>query len=206
MKILLNNTTEFVPPLVNIADVESIKRSIFDQEYFRYITEISNGGFYFNRSLHLYGFCHTPSFHNIIEVNNFFSKEYKMIADGKFVFGQDVLSNQFAFAANGVFSINTETGDSDFLARNFSEWLELLSEDTEYLTGINLLQTWESAQYKLQYDQRLCAKKPFIIGGEYSIDNLYAQVYPKYLSSNANIARQIYGKPDGTKIIFETID
>lgn len=204
MKILLDNTTEFVSPSINTMDVESVKRVISDQEYFRYISQESNGGFYFKRSLHLYGFCSEPAFHSILKVNEFFKKEYGAIAHGKFVFGQDIFANQFAFTANGIFSINSETGESDFLARDFADWLELLSEDIDYLTGINLLQTWESIQSKLQYDQRLCAKKPFVIGGEFSVDNLYAQSYPTYLASNANIALQIYGKPDGTKIILGT--
>lgn len=207
MNVLKENVTVgFVPPEVNFNDVELTKKIISDEYYFDYITTILNGGLYFKGSLHLYGFCKSPLFHSILEVNEVFRREYGVIAEGKFLFGQDIFANQFAFAANGIVSINAESGDSDFLARDFKDWLELLSEDREYLTGINLQMDWESVKPRLQNDQRLCAKKPFVIGGEFTIDNLYAQVFPKYLMSNANIARQIYGKPDGTKVVFGTTD
>lgn len=206
MSILLNNVaTGFTPPLVDAVDLKSVEKVISDQSYFSYLS-VANGGFYFAGSLHLYGFCKSPSFHSILEVNEIFKREFGIIAEGKLVFGQDIFANQFAFTSKGIFSVNVETGDSEFLARDFKDWLELLSEDTEYLTGINFLRGWEAAHPHLQVDQRLCAKKPFVIGGEYSVENLYAQSFPKYMASNANIARQIYGKPDGTKVVFGSVD
>jgi hypothetical protein len=206
VNILLNNAAVgFVPPAMDVADLRSLSNTIFDQSYLNY-TSVANGGFYFDRSLHLYGFCKGPSFHSILEVNEVFKTEFGIIAEGKFVFGQDVFSNQFAFAEKGIFFVNVETGDSDFLARDFNDWLELLSEDTEFLTGVKFLKGWESSHPRLQSDQRLCPKKPFVIGGEYSVENLYAQSFPKYMASNANIARQIYGKPDGTRVVFGSVD
>lgn len=39
---------------------------------------------------------------------------------------------------------------------------------------------------------------PFILGGDYHVENLYAAIFPLYIQSSANIARQVYDLPDGT--------
>jgi hypothetical protein len=202
MDILSSNLTrEFKAPEFLASEMELIRPFVNDQSYLDYL-DACNGGLYFGGSLHLYGVCRRPLFHSIAEVNRILLKEYGGIVRGAFSFGQDLFANQLVFTAKGVASLNGETGDLDFLARDFSDWLDLLSEDVEYLTGVNLLREWEIELGKLQHDQRLCAKIPFVMGGEFKVDSLYPQIFPKYILSNANIARQIYGKPDGTGVVF----
>jgi hypothetical protein len=207
MEILSSNMlAEFTSPEFDAGEMEPIRRIVNDQPYFDYLSGHSNGGFYFGGSLHLYGVCKRPVFHSIVEVKNCLVEEYGKIVDGAFSFGQDLFANQFVFTGKGVAILNAETGDLDFMARDFSDWLELLSEDREYLTGVDLLRAWEVEVGKLQHDHRLCAKIPFVMGGEYKADALYAQKFPNYVSSSANIARQIHGKPDGTRVILGTTD
>jgi len=188
---------------IDLGLFQNFRKRISDKGYFAFLTEVSNGGFFFEESLHLYGLSKAPNFHNISFVNEFISHEYGKLSEGKTFFGQDVFGNQFAFSNEGVVMFNIETANVEFLATNFEDWLRVLSEDTDYLTGRHLLKKWNAKNKPLEFGQRLCAKKPFIIGGEYDLENLYAQYFPTYLSSNANIARQVHNAPDGTQVILK---
>ena len=44
------------------------------------------------------------------------------------------------------------------------------------------------------------SKKPFVIGGEYVIENFYALTFPRYLEYNGDIAKQIAHLADGQKV------
>lgn len=52
----------------------------------------------------------------------------------------------------------------------------------------------------LNYDERLTPKMPFVIGGEYSLKNIYVNKFEKIISFNSNLAKQIKNLPDGTKV------
>ncbi|WP_431166931.1 hypothetical protein [Tenacibaculum halocynthiae] len=48
--------------------------------------------------------------------------------------------------------------------------------------------------------KRLSAKQPFIIGGEYNLNNFYLKDFKKNIYYNSSIAKQVYNVPDGAKI------
>lgn len=173
------------------------KKIVSDYEYIEFI-ELTNGGLFYDFSLHLYSFCNTLNEFDIFHVNNFIHKEYNFITDGLFSFGQDIFGNQFCFSKNGIIFFNIETGDKDIIASNFTDWCIILADDLDFYTGRKFSSFLKSPNYvKIE---RICPKVPFIIGGEYEINNFYLLQYPKYISVNANIARQIYNLPDGTEI------
>lgn len=58
----------------------------------------------------------------------------------------------------------------------------------------------------INYNERLCPIIPFVVGGEYEIENLYAGSFPNYILANANIANQVYNLPEGTDIQLKPID
>ena len=194
-----NRDRDFQVPAIDIDVIKEMSTGILDKEYLAFIKDVSNGGFFFEGSLHLYGFCKSPTYHNIKFVNSIISYEYGKFSEGLVFFGQEALGNQFAFTNKGIAIFNIETAGIEIIAKDFNSWLQILKNDLEYLTARNLLISWKRNE-EIRYDQRLCAKKPFIIGGEYSVENLYPQFFPTYLSSNANIAKQIHDLPDGTEI------
>ncbi len=195
----------FVAPKIDAVDIDHYGIEIKDNDYFLFLKEVSNGGFFFDRSLHLYGFCTSPNFHSIAFINQFIHHEFGVLTKGNIFFGQDIFGNQFSFTQQGITLFNIETSESDFLAANFSEWLKVLEKDLDYLTGYTFLKKWEIENKVLEYNQRLCAKKPFVIGGVYESANLYAQYFPTYISSNANIARQVKEIPDGSEIRLKIV-
>ncbi|PSL28114.1 hypothetical protein [Chitinophaga ginsengisoli] len=52
----------------------------------------------------------------------------------------------------------------------------------------------------LPIDHRLIANIPFVAGGEFVLSNIMSIAYSKHHYHNANIARQLVGVPNGTKV------
>jgi hypothetical protein len=120
---------------------------------------------------------------------------------GLIAFGQDLFGNQFCFTSDthSIVFFNSETGERETIAIDFEFFLRELYAQFNYYTGIPILKEW-LANNQLAFNSRLCPKIPFIMGGEFKIDNLYAGTYPAYMRAYSNIAKQIYNLPDGTKV------
>ena len=198
-----NISYSFNNEAVNLKSVENVKRFFYDEAYFDLILNRSNGAFLFFNSLQLYGYTPTPSYHDIEYVNKILHKEYGAMMKTLYSFGQDIFSNQFVFSKNGIELFNIESGEREILADNFESFQEVLANETDYLTGRKL--SFMIAKEKL-LDHRLCAKKPFITGGDYNTDNLYPLVFPEYIKVNANIARQVRNLSDRTDITMKSIE
>lgn len=202
-KLLDNNNDSLNKYDIDFLKLEKVKNIVSDKLYFDLIVENTNGGYFFDNSLHLYGYCNTPSYHNTEDINRILQKEYGEIIGNMFCFGQDVFGNQFGFESHKVYSFNIETGEKELLAKNFESWLILLYSDLDYLTGRDFV----TLENKLKLvNSRLCPKTPFIIGGEYNNDNFYVQHFPEYIKVNANIARQVYNLEEGTKVSIKITD
>jgi len=170
------------------------------EEYFNFLIKMNNGGFFFDKALQIYGFNYQDNFCNISSVNSQLRMSYGKLFEGLTSFGQDLFGNQFSFNSFGnVIFFNSETSEREILAENFTKWIDVLIGDLEYLTGAKLAKGW-TTKHSLAYNERLYPKVPFIIGGEYQIENLFALQYPKYIEAYANVANQIHNLPDGTKI------
>jgi hypothetical protein len=194
----------FASDEVDLGIFESYGRMISDNAYFDFMSKL-NGGFFYERSLHMYSFSKGPAFHNMEYINSIFQHEYGKLAQGHVFFAQDTLGNQFSFTDKGIAMFNCETAEIELLARSFDEWKKVLYNDLDYLTGRQLLRKWITTN-SFDFDQRLCAKKPFVLGGEYNVLNLYAQYFPTYIASNANVAKQIHDLPDGAQVSITVVE
>lgn len=181
---------------INNEVFELVKNKIADSDYFDFIIKY-NGGLFFNNSLLLYSFSLETDIPCISVINDLIEKEFSNIVQGLYCFGQDIFGNQFAFCNNKIVWFNIETGDMDILADDFKDWEQTLCNDIDYYTGRNLASQIDS---QTLIETRLCPKIPFVIGGEFTIANLYTAKYPNYIKINANIARQIYHLPEGANI------
>lgn len=199
-ELLEMRTHEFIHGEMNHEVFKKYEQLISDIAYFDFIKKSGDGGFFYGKSLHLYGYSSSPDFHNIDLVNQTLKEQFKDIVSGLVFFGQDIFGHQFAFDTNRnkIVFFNIETGEKEVIANDFSDWGGFLLEETDYFTGKNLAKEWEEKN-SLSFGQRLCPKIPFVLGGDYVLNNLYASGYPDFLISNANIANQIYGLPDGAK-------
>ncbi len=198
---LLTNSDDFnlksSPAKEAFAEIRNI---ISDDSYFNFIENV-NGGFFYDYSLQLYSYGSPFEFHDILKVNETIKKEYKsnIIGDAIF-FGQDIFGNQFGYSGGAIIFFNAETGDREKIADNFDDWIEKLYSDLDYLTGRNIVKSWLNFNSSFNVGERLCPKKPFIIGGAYKVENLFPLAYPGYIAAYANIANQIFDLPNGTQI------
>ena len=206
--ILDTKCNGFAPGEYDFKLLSEYKHIIEEPAYFDFIIESSNGGFFFKQALHLYGFSDKYDFHDIRGINALLQQEYGKIVDGLIAFGQELFANQFCFdvKTKEIIFFSVESGEREIIAPSFRDWCKLIVTDLEYFTGINVSTQWVNDKGNLQLDQRLYPRKPFIIGGEYKVENLIAGQFPDYIKANANIARQIFNLPDGTAIKLKFIN
>jgi hypothetical protein len=174
---------------------------INDEFYFKVMLEFPSGGFFFHKALQLYGFNEEYHFRNIKTINETAASVYGHLWQNLLAFGQDVFGNQFAFElpSKKVVGYNCETADCQEISENFPTWISVILSDFDYYTGESFAMKW-CENNTLKMDERLCPRIPFVIGGEYALSNFYALQFPKYLSYNADLARQIAHLPDGQPV------
>jgi hypothetical protein len=182
--------------------------SIFADHYYREYMNHTNGGYYYSGALQLYSFLEYGQQEDIGEINVTIAQLYQKIAGKIFAFGQDTFGNQFCFREDGkVVFLNIESGDVEELADSFMSWEDSLEKDFEYLTGVNLRIEFAKANPNvLGVADRLCPKIPFIIGGEFTVNNLYRVSFLECLYINYNIANQIHDLPDGATISLKAVE
>ena len=160
-------------------------------------------GFYFNKGLHIYGLSESFDYDNLHCINSFLQKEYEILFNNLYAFACDVFGNQFVFKEQKVYYFEIETSEVSLLADNFKMWLEKVVNDCDYYFSPELVHEWQTNNRSLFYEERLTPKIPFILGGEYTISNLYALDFFKAISFSASIAKQVVNLPEGTD--FEII-
>lgn len=203
--LVLNISTKESGLQLNTQLIEKYKEEIKDKEYFNFISNYSNGGFFLDSSLQFYGFTIEQDYRNIETVNNIFLKEYDIYSAGLRTIGQDVFGNQFVYDlyTQHIFLFNIETADKEKLGEDFATFIEKLYTDIEYYSGRKFLLNYTNT---ITLNQRLCPKKPFTIGGEYKNENFYACNFPSYFEFFADIARQIHELPNGTPIKIKIVE
>lgn len=201
-----NIDNEFLTTTPSEDDILGLNETVQDDGYITFIKNVANGGFFFNRSLQIYSVGTAESFNDIFSLNKQIQLIYRTILVDEFFFAQDVFGNQFGFSSKGIVFFNIETGEKEYIGKSFDDWTERLKSDFDYYTGESILLGWIQQWSDLNYNERLCPTIPFVVGGEYEIENLFKSTYPNYLLNNFNIANQVYNLPEGTPIKLRKVD
>ena len=180
------------------------KQLIKDHTYFDFVIESQNGGFFYNQSLHIYSYSHNRDFNDIENINGLLKQEYGEMFEGLESFGQDLFGNQFCFdtSSKKIVFFTTETGKREVISTDFTDWLDVLYKHFGYYLGLTLLKDWQFHN-RLAFNQRLYPKMPFVAGGEFKTDNLYAATFPDFIKAYISIARQVHHFPEGTRVKIE---
>ena len=191
----------------NVIEEEFIKfidiYGVIDRSYVNLMLK-RNGLICFESALQIYPFDKSNmSLKNIN--NNEIWKKYLFINHSYFCFAQDLFGLQFCFTNQGIEIFNTETGEFSFLTDTFENWIQMILNDYNYLTGYEIGHEWQKKFRKLQLSERLNGKIPFVLGGSYSIENLYPINLINLLDFRADLANQIYNLEDGQQIILKNI-
>ena len=132
--------------------------------------------------------------------------EYHGMADGCLFFAEDIFGSQFCIKENGIYSFDPETARCEFLASDLEGWARVIFDDYEVLTGYPLAHAWQTVNGALIAGVRLVPKTPFVAGGAFATENLYALESVKAMRFRANLAVQIRDLPDGAKIKWKLTD
>ncbi len=131
---------------------------------------------------------------------------YHGLTQGLLFFAEDVFGNQFACSDGNIVRFLAETGDCEFMARSFEEWLEKLLTDPDEELSLWLLNAWRAPGNLIQANEHLCPKIPFVAGGAFEPAGLYVADRTESLTFKGDFAWQIRKVPSGGRIRIKSID
>jgi hypothetical protein len=126
--------------------------------------------------------------------------EYKVDLSGVVFFAEDIFGVQFCIKDDAVNSFDPETGELVVVARNLEDWSRWIFEDAKTRTGWPLAHLWQQREGTFKLGTRLLPKVPFVLGGQFAIENLYALNDAEGMRFRASIANQLHDCPDGSKV------
>ncbi|MGC4040332.1 MAG: SMI1/KNR4 family protein [Flavobacterium sp.] len=173
---------------------------VFDEKFKEFI-KTENGGYYFVNSFHLFGFSNELPFHSLKAMNNFVKDLYGDLTKNVFFIGEDVFGNLFCYDEKNKFSMfNIESGEFEDIATGFDNFISKLIKDVDYFTGCKFAEELDGKDNELlNFGYRYCAKYPFVLGGEYDVNNLTIKLFKENLQFCASIYHQIKDLPDGAE-------
>jgi hypothetical protein len=163
-----------------------------------------NGFFAFESALHVFPLGISTS-RNVIDLetwnnSHLWRKGYDEMASKGLFFAEDIFGSQFCIIDSTIHLFDPETGGTEEIAADIESWADALLRDFEFLTGYPIAHDWQSLNGALPPDKRLLPKIPFVLGGEFSINNLYASDSVQGMRVRADMALQIRNLPDGGKV------
>jgi hypothetical protein len=123
-----------------------------------------------------------------------------MLEGSDLFFAEDLFGFQFCISTGRVKSFNPETGIFKEIASTLHEWIDWLFADYKMRTGWPLGHSWQLSHGPLQPGFRLVPKVPFVLGGKFSLKNLYECSELEAIRFRGNLAKQIRNCPDGTTV------
>lgn len=167
-----------------------------------------NGFYAFESALHVFPAQSTQSEMGLDSWNapGCWRSAYDGMADGCLFFAEDAFGGQFTLKSGGIYQFDPETASQELLASDLESWAEALLSDYEVLTGYPLAHQWQARHGPLPSGKRLVPKLPFVVGGEFSIENLYLLDAVKGMQLRGSIATQIRDLPDGAELKLEIVE
>src|SRR5579871_5341261 len=164
-----------------------------------------NGFYCFNSALLVRPFSREDDPLGIVQWNAraLWREEFGVDTGNALFFAEDLFGNQFCIRENAVTTFDPETGEFNPMCSTLNEWVAKLQSDERVLTASPLAKDWIALGNELRPGYRLLPKRPFVVGGSYTLDNLYALNDVVGMRFRATIANQIRDVPDGASIQFK---
>jgi hypothetical protein len=103
-------------------------------------------------------------------------------------------------------AFDPETGDRRVVASSLEGWAQQLLADFESMTGYPLSHAWQQRFRPLPLGKRLIPKIPFVLGGDFVIENLYPLYSLVGMQVRGELAVQIRDLPDGAQVTYRVVD
>jgi hypothetical protein len=169
-----------------------------DAAYADFLKEY-NGLYAFDRALHLFGVDPAAQYHDLSFRNSpaaEWRKAYGPMLNDICFFAEDLFGHLFGMRGPEAIVFDPESGNLDTLAEGFAGWLTFIEEDTDYATGQSLAQAWSEEKGVIPFDSRLAPKTPFVLGGEFEIENLRPLAWRENQAFMAEVYEKVKDLPD----------
>ena len=166
-----------------------------------------NGFYAFESALHLFPAGCRKSHIDIESWNrgDSWRKLYGDAINGYVFFAEDAFGDQFGIGHEGVYKFDPETGEVAEHAAELEQWAARMLDDYEYETGYPLAKEWQAQHGPLPEGKRLLPKRPFVLGGAYEVDNLYAADALIGMNVRADIWKQLRDLPEGAEVKLRVV-
>ncbi len=128
--------------------------------------------------------------------------DYEELAEGLLFFAEDILQDQFCLSVKQpcVLRFHSETGETAFMADSVERWAGVVLSNYQGETGWPFVHEWQAKNGPLPLGKRLMPKKPFFLGGEYSLRNFWAGSPLEGMRFKADLAKQTRSMPEGATV------
>jgi len=170
---------------------------------------IETNGFYaFESALHVLPACQEMGVMDLEKWNerDLWIKHYDDMALGTLFFAEGICGDQFGIRGREIVRFEAETGLTEPIASSLGQWASLILKDYNYQTGYPLAHKWRQIHGPIRRGERLVAIRPFVLGGDFEVSNLFALDAVKAMRYHGDFALRIRDVPNGAKIIFEVDD
>lgn len=127
------------------------------------------------------------------------------MADSDVFFAEDAFGAQFCVHEGAIATFDPETGTFETMAANMEEWAQKILDDYGLWTGHQVAHDWQVQRGLIPPRARLVPITPFVLGGEFSVNNVHLVEAVKGMKYRASIAMQIRDRPDGTPISLRVV-
>lgn len=174
------------------------------------LLSMKNGFYAFEASLHVFSWDDSMSQGNDLGLQAWNEKAlwrdwYRGLTDGLLFFAEDIFGGQFAIRGKEVVSFDPESGDMEVLANSIEDWAAELLLSYPRLTGYPLAHSWQLLNGPISRGKRLLPKIPFILGGKYEVDNLFAVDAVKGMRYRGELWEQLRDLPDGAQVRLKAL-
>ncbi|MFM8899899.1 MAG: hypothetical protein ACKOF9_08120 [Burkholderiales bacterium] len=159
-----------------------------------------NGFFAFESSLWFYDYELMKTINNIDCL-----KLYEEQRRERIFFASDALATQFFIDKEKIGSLDLETGEESIISKSFESWATEVLSDPDFLLGYPLMRDWQQENGKIKNSCRLAPITPFILGGNYSVENLVELDITELIEFKSNLYSQISNLPPGSQVEWKLV-
>lgn len=193
------------PVTFSVLDFDSsspVAKELFD------LLQQRNGFYAFESALHIFPAAAYESEMTLSRWNSFglWRHEYGELDGKRLFFAEDAFGDQFCLDDGEVCSFESETGKVKYISDTLEGWAKRVLEDYKVMTGFPLMHEWQRRNGRLTPGTRLIPSIPFILGGDYALENLNAADAVKGMKFRGMLAGKIKNLPDGTQIQLRFTD
>jgi hypothetical protein len=165
-----------------------------------------NGFVGFRGGLHVRGACKEPAWHSlraVMEGPESFAQRYRVVKKDDVPFAQNVFGDQFILRGNAVFRLDAYGDALEPIADDLTGFFFKVQEDPITLLALGHLAQFEGTGETLRPGELLMEWPPFVVEGSEKGVSLRRIPALERLEFLADIAKQLRGVADGTKVEFK---